>query len=789
MDSTDEINSKLLFFSLQKRANILIVLPDNEPQRGVAMFATALLMSAVELINRKDTDHTVLYYGTSASFKKSMSETTINGVYLDSVFNSTYISGTARKRQTGSDDSSTYLPSVICVYHPVRPEHFAHIYQPDWIAVDCGREIQIDWLDDLLKYCKNKSLPIIAWSQNSFSRAIVDFEKYGSYVFYSTAEEANKSRNEIFKLTALEKHIVVPITFESEAVDIGDDIFKRVKLILLNSKPKSGMRIEVDAFKVVWRYLKTLERLAIPLKIYNQEARAFWKTYSLIEIKSSVERYISLIGEISSSISNELNHCFELLNSLYSEYESQDPPYWTALSSYCMDRPEDGTLRVIVFSSRSQKQLFSYTLLARFNISEEELLTDSKMILRSVSWFTNINDEDKATLREFKIISPIFVGLPDSYNISNFYHCVNNFQTSVILYPHQFGALKSILGRFNGMRENQLKTSVKTLKGLTGVCDEQPIDGNSIRYVLSKQSKILKILPNKNVKAFESDRDHSIDIGDLHTELARLFENSVEEDDSGELISININKETKPGNGNSESLILDKAIKITLGEGYFLLMDSNDQVNIIKGKEIVKVFCRALKGGDVLLCIQNQVKKDLFDLLVERINDHDSLSVHLSLLQKWREEFYLSYLIWRKDSPEKSLQEFWRQLKASGSDVESPMTISNWLRGYTLRPQDTGNIKRVGQILKNSYIIEHHSEIANAASRIVGLHISLSTKLKKWLEGDVYDLRGADMILVDKELNLTLGELRSSLKMVKIVKLEDFADPVLRSSIGILMKS
>lgn len=194
IDSIDENSARLICTALDKRQLLLNVLPDEEIHRGPLMFGTALLRYGLDCIRNQTEDATILYYGTSAGFKNSLSYTSVNGTYLDSVFPSAQMSGKYKKGHNRSDTHSEYLPKVICVYHPTSPEHFIQIYKPKWVVVDCGKEGEIDWLDSLISYCKKKYVPIVGWGQNNFSNAITTFTSQGGKIYYSPKRRLNNGQ-------------------------------------------------------------------------------------------------------------------------------------------------------------------------------------------------------------------------------------------------------------------------------------------------------------------------------------------------------------------------------------------------------------------------------------------------------------------------------------------------------------------------------------------------------------------------------------------------------------------
>jgi hypothetical protein len=787
IDNIDEIGAKLICTALEKSQLFLNVLPDYQEHRGAVIFGTALLRSAVDCINNNKANHRVLYYGTTAGFKQNLSNTSVQGMELDSVFNSIQVSGKYRKMKP-QGIYSEHLPQVVCVYHPAEPEQYIKIYDPDWIAIDCGQEESVDWIKELLAYCKKKFVPCVGWCQNNFSTVIEEFIKHDGRVFYSPKFKTDNALTGFADLWINQDQFsVTPVILTGNGVDDIDKLLNGAKAILRGIKSGDEMKIKSDAFKAIWRFLKQLERLSLPLDIYNAEAKAFWGTHSLSEMMDGVKRYISLINDYDSNLASQLSRCFVILIQIYSRFEKEQPPYWSVLSNYCTDRSPLGALRVLVFPSRSQKRLFSYTLLSRCNISENELLTDSGILLKTFKELLKETSFGSEITKKYKI-NLILLGLPDHYNKSRFYQALNKFETKVLLYSHQVGALKTILNSFSNKDQNQAEISVAALWAMSGRKDKVVTPVLPNRFLIDPIFQKLTVSQDKVIQIKEEEYRGIVEIGDVHTELAKMFESVDEDEDSECLISISMDKQNQSNGGGNNTFVLENALKISFEGGYSLLVDPTEKISTINGTKIIKVYTRAIKNGSLVLCIENQIRKDLFDLLVDRIHDHRSLSLHINLLQKWREEFYLSYQIWKDVQPGMGLDEFCQLLREKGSDVESPLTISNWLHGHTLRPHDTLNIRRVGQVLGNGFVTENFNEISNAAKRIVGLHISLSKRLKIWLEGKAFDFKKDDFTVVDKELDLTLGELRSSLKILKVTDIKVFSEPVLRSTIGILQK-
>jgi hypothetical protein len=214
----------------------------------------------------------------------------------------------------------------------------------------------------------------------------------------------------------------------------------------------------------------------------------------------------------------------------------------------------------------------------------------------------------------------------------------------------------------------------------------------------------------------------------------------------------------------------------------------NEQLNIVKSGKIESVYVRAITTGNKLLLIQNQPRQNLYDLIISRVHNHPSLEIHMAMLKKWKEEFHLGYLAWKEENGNKGLDDFLKLLQQKGSSIVAPLTISNWLNGYTLRPQDELDMYRLGEVLNIKFIKENYRRIYTAASRIVGIHISLSRKLNEWLNNKAFTSDRDDMEIIDEEVGLTFGELKSSIKILQVERINIITEPLLVTSLGRLEK-
>lgn len=782
IDIIDKSNAKIICTALDTKQHSLVILPDDKKHRGVIAFTTALLRSALHCINLQQRNHKVLYFGTSLAFKHTFGKIVVKNIPIQSVFKYTQVEQAAPSRS--GKDINTYLPEVICVYHPVRPEEFIKLYNPDWIAIDCSKENELPWLDDLLKYCKEHNVAVVGWSQNPFSSVANVFKRYGGKIFYSPKKLKVSADEDIGKLFINSDTCEIePQIFTEQNGGTIDRMFQQAKELLKGLAKTTNSILKQDALKASWLLLRAIERLCVPVSIYNAEAKVFKYVYPFDSLAATIERYGQILNTTDAEFSVRLSEFQKLCKDLVDHFSQTTPPYWAALSDYCTDRSEPGVLRVLVFPKRHQKQFFAYTLLADFNIKEDELFDDSKIMLRTLKEFANPNGKDAELYQGYEVL-PIIAGLPDFYNRHFIYQILNKQNIDILIFPHQYSVLNSILNDFNRTELEQRNTSLQTLGHFGKETIVQQFSDFK-RYQFSKKSTSIKVDNNKVSKSSGESDAKLLEIGDLQSELSKILEaGEVDEEEAAYLLDLDVLSRGSAGNAPGEGILVEKYLQISLEDSNVLFVELDEEVSVIRDNKVAKIFVQALRKGDRVLLIENQSRQSLYNLIIARVNNHPSLELHLGMINKWRSDFYLGYSKWRASEPNNGPETFLQLLQGKGSRITSPATVNNWVNGHVLRPQDQLDIKRIGEILDLKFLKNNYQKIDAAAQRIVGIHISLSHKLNNWIESRTSHTKRNDADLVDQELGLTFGELRSSIRILKVLEMLQVNEPISQNRLG-----
>ena len=784
LDELDRIGSKLACTALDKKILTLFCLPDSNIYRRSAIFATILIKYAMEGMGVGGTKKRIVYFGTTIKFKYAIESTYVGGLPLSDAF--PYTQSLSRKSgvtqsKSGVQDS-TYLPEVICIYNPSDIAEVMQKYKPDIVVVDCGREQEINWLDPLLSICRKKNIPGIGWQSNPFSKLAEVFESNdGSSFYFPNGDPANRARGlaELYLVQSSNK--VTPVILDGLDCKELDTYFSEAKKLLNELVKLIERPAQKDTVKLFWKCFRIMESLTIPLAIYNTEAKSYWGIYSLDEYMLSMQKSVQLFVNEKSKWSDLIQTCYSL-GRVIEKKIAESCPIWQYLCNLCMDRSEADRLRVVLFQNRSQKQLFSYTLLSKANITEDELLNDSRILLRTFNEFTNPPDID-VDFYKGNSIDPIVVGLPDLYN-KDFFSKVLKFDPRLVLFRHQLSNLKALLINFNKLEKEHLRKTIKTIKRLSAREDDVNVPAKIGPYSINEEIEVIH-LEKQAVKGTEKSQIGTLTrIGHLEAELNILFATGIEDRES-ELTKIEINDSGHP----DRQVMVEKAIKINFEEGFFILVAEDEKVNLIKAGKIEALFVRSVRLKDKLLVIHSKSRESLYDLIISRIHTHPSLEIHMALLRKWREEFFKKYLLWKNQGEKRNLNEFLCLLQDKGSDITSTLAVNNWLDGTTLRPNDEMDIYRIGEVLGINFFTDNYKKIAKAASRVSGIHIALSRKLNNWLQGNVMGSSNEDMEILDEEVGLTVGDLRSSIKILTVKSIESVAQTTMMRDLGTLEKS
>jgi len=566
--------------------------------------------------------------------------------------------------------------------------------------------------------------------------------------------------------------------------------------ILAGASQQHSGRLNRDALRLAWTYLRSLELLLVPLDLYEAESRHRWGLKSIARLRDGLERFVEATRPICPSLSADLEQAGAHLNGALEQIRSSEPPLWAALTRLCVSNVPDGTARLIVFPSAARKQLFAFALLARFNISEDDLrelriwLMSAKDLHREVIRRES-GDGDSADWGDDMLIAPainldwdvLLVGLPSPILSARLEPALRQRKVEVLVHPYQAPALARQIEKWQASLSVNLTENMNILSQLGG---KPPV---SLPPELPARLKIGA--PQTVTAEPESAGQPSAEAttplwqpSDPIEEVSWLpLAGSISEFTSGEMVS-------EEKDADEKLSWVEQAIEVQFDGGWHVLFAPDDKINIVysgaDGEHIEERYVRSLRPRDRVLFIHGQRRQSLYDLIISRVHRHPAIELHVALVQRWHDDLTTAYRKWQHQQM-RGLGELLREMQERGSQRESVLTLQQWLRGETLCPQDTEDLRRVAEILDMGFVRQYYQRIFRAASRLRGLHRGLANRLNRWLREQAAGIDAGNIgEIFDEELGLSLQDFRDSLLILQVKSVAEKPGPFLRVSLGLL---
>lgn len=825
-DAIDEISARLVCAALDRREQLLVILPDNQPRRPALLFATALIMSALDTLKAEDEkllkrtkkvdgsgsgyvpeSNNVLYFGSTVGIRRQLAETYVHGglsISLGDVFQPvTTVRGKpdglrqTTRSKTRESAPNLRLPKVICVYAPAEPLSVLNLHAPDWIAVDCGDGSRVHWLPTVLNFAQDRNIPVLAWGGNPLADYVEYFKRTGD-VFSWASPVSNPLPSISTLLSAPSKAFSSPIQTEVTATILTgpgalqlSSCIRRAVLVLSRSPWKAASALGSDAIRLHWNWLRTIESLCVPYSFHEAEASLIWGMRALSQWQSGCEKFCDALRESNVELCMSLEQVHALLEEAADQLKSGHPPLWSALTEICDEGPRCNEAILLVFTSVSRKRLFALALLARKNVTEDELrekriwLLSLHELRAVIKWRSEPPSAESGLFRidptlELRLL---IVGIPSPVTNWKLLPALLQERLEFFVYPHQAGPLERRCEVWNSLVLPNMLDVERTLIALNRG------DGPDTRCML--RERVVWATPtNQFVSASEisvpARISSLVDLKDPGEEMASLFAPDDEVADSENLL--NAESERTVDTSDTSEMWCESALRVQFENGWRATFAPDDTVNVIthsaSGQRAEERFVRSLVSGQRVVLISGQRRQSLYDLIVSRVHQHPAIEMHIALIRRWQEEFISSYQRWQHRG-RTNMDTLLLEMQDRGSVLVSPLTLRAWLRGNTLCPQDTKDLQRVAEILGMDFVKSYHRRIYQAASRLRGLHRSTSHRLNRWLEqqsGGQVTLRDNDVI--DETLGLTFTDIRSSLLILRVETTLPISGLFLRNELG-----
>lgn len=805
-DPIDKFSSMLACASLHSKSNIFFSFPDSRPQRPTALTASSLLLCSYSALKSTTDGGVILYFGAKIGLRSHFDYVSFSGNKLSSIFY-------PQEYKSKVQDSIEYhrelmkrLPSLICVYSPIDPISICKEYRPKWAALDCSYATETDrkWILPLIEYFAKNKIPFISWTSNPLSSLEENFKSVGSYIFkwpcldYESTLNTKKKEDldflvDLFTKSKWDASITPYLILGKTAILISEHLGKGQRA-LAEAMSLSSDRLSNDSLSVGWKYLRALERLAIPIELYESESVHYWGVFSLEKLCRSFEQFVSHAQRAGLRIIDKLELSKHHLDFVFDILTKNDTPRWSALINLILEDTPTDFARILVFPSASQKSMFLYTLLARENTTEKDLvdmgiwLLPFKEVTRLLESKGNYLRKEKTTSRinddldvppfnkEWNIL---IVSVPPKVLTDKMTPFLLSKKFDVLLYPHQLQRLNKFIKVWNNSFGHDLENNMHTLSKLSHTVQLDNFPKGTINIVFNDSKKIeVESTPDEYIRKLKS-------IWEPLSDQEEFFMLSLDERDDLPLIEDQVLLDPDTHREDDELLYVERAVEVNFEDHWYGIFAFDSKLNVVKhegrGKKIESRFVRSLRPGDRVLYISGQKRQSLYDLILSRIHNHPSIEIHLALIHQWQREIKEAYSIWRKKG--KTLFDLFEKMKESGSSLETPAAFRLWIIGMTLRPRDRDDLRRVAEILEMPFTLKHNKRIHSAGDRIHGLHISVSLRLNEWLREGSSGTEYSSQV-IDESTGLTLDDLRNSMMLLVVSSTKEIEGLFERYNLG-----
>lgn len=222
----------------------------------------------------------------------------------------------------------------------------------------------------------------------------------------------------------------------------------------------------------------------------------------------------------------------------------------------------------------------------------------------------------------------------------------------------------------------------------------------------------------------------------------------------------------QPDPGAEEVAVEVPAYLVRLEGESAVLLEVGSRVSYLRDEEtIVTGQVVTLEPGDGLIIVSAGARESIAHRILSARRGEEMDHTAGIAIRKWQEE--LGGGIRRLDVP---YIQVLRRIRELGSQRITPAVIGHWARGNVLGPLDAHDIRRIGQVVGSSWIVENWQHIGWALVVVRSGHRLLGRQITRIIQraavGD-YRLARQDEEFLE-QIGITMGELQDAVTLLKV---------------------
>jgi hypothetical protein len=219
-------------------------------------------------------------------------------------------------------------------------------------------------------------------------------------------------------------------------------------------------------------------------------------------------------------------------------------------------------------------------------------------------------------------------------------------------------------------------------------------------------------------------------------------------------------------NGDGTNLEVD-AVRVDFTDGRHMYVDAGSSVTRWRsrgGTPEAGYLAWRIAEGDELLFLDGEARKDLLAKVLEVAEDVPELAVPAAWIDYWRDALRRAHDAFH------TYEGLHRELETRGC-VRQTQTVRLWVVGQTIGPEDPEDIRRLGECLGDSPLVDNYRAVASAMQALRNAHVRLGQRLGA-LARQVGPQAGSGLIdedeIIDERTGITASDFRDAVEILAV---------------------
>lgn len=216
-----------------------------------------------------------------------------------------------------------------------------------------------------------------------------------------------------------------------------------------------------------------------------------------------------------------------------------------------------------------------------------------------------------------------------------------------------------------------------------------------------------------------------------------------------------------------------------------LFIEQGSKLNVVRwgSEDIVSITPLELINGDIWVKIKGKQRRELFETVLNLASNTMVMKWIQLNMSEWRD---MVKLLWQRyhnlhSSRKNTYEKIMNAINSNGGNVETYLTISNWINGDVTAVRDEKNVKAVAILLNDQEYTSRWQIIHKAMRTLWNIHIRLGKVLVKIITESASRLSSYDNLIdewvdLGMDIKLPLGDVFNALELAYVIHIDAESD-------------